>query len=248
MRVVLAFCFLLVGCSDSTSNPGPGGSNYDGGYQDASKVDGTVAGKGTPTNCTPDKYFCHGTEIRHCTASGKDSVFRSDCASSNIAGVKYACITCPSSGTGITCEADKPLITGSASGIVSFSYSFRPTCNPTSSASIYVSSAFSHSVSPNKGATYPNLSISASGIAKIPSGKAVPILFPASGIVVSLSKSKTTSCVNYGTNAPSLGTITVNHQGATKGSTVTVKLNGKLTCDGGKTWEAFTYNATGINP
>jgi len=217
---------------------------------DAPTVDGTAPGKGTPQNCTPDKRFCYGTQMRLCAASGKDSVLEGDCASSNIANVKYTCIACSTSSWGITCEADKPLITGSASGIVSFTYSYQPTCNPTSSASLYIGTGLYHSASPNGVLnSYPTLSIFAPDITKIPSGQPIPLIPPTGQqVTVTLIPSKGKSCGSYFfSNPPSGGTVTITHQGAQKGSTVTIKISGQLTCDLGQTWEAFTYNATGIS-
>jgi len=207
--------------------------------------------------CQPNQYFCSGSQQRRCNTAGNGSIWVYDCKFHNFASISYACVKCPTAPTtGLACESNKVLFSGSGSGLVSFTYQYHPHCKTMTAQlnQILTSVTLMHQLNPNGMSKDPLIQISISDLTKIPSGKQFPLipdLGKTSPILVSVtwSSKPLKACANSGlSGAPSKGTITVTYSGTAKGSNLSIKVDGYLSCtaSGASKWEKFSYTASGV--
>jgi hypothetical protein len=216
--------------------------------------------------CTPDEARCvaGGNAVERCGAGGVGFTVDSDCDALKLPVATFTCEACPAAGgatAGATCKASRQLFSGKVSGDlpVSVDYVYERQCGPLVVQASFVAASgttsFEHLVAPagTKDGAYPQLTLSAPDLSKAPSGQF--LLFSAGAgqavpLTVVLSTAvgvdcKNTSPAGAGT-PPGAGTATLTYAKTDPGETMSIVIDGYLTCDEGVTWKTFKYTASGI--
>jgi len=207
--------------------------------------------------CTPNEQRCTGNVRERCTANGTAFATAEDCSATAPPGVTYTCETCPgSTPASATCKAQKTLFSGKlTSSIANLDYVYVRECAPLAVAAAFASGGFSHSVYPagTQDGGYPTLTLAAKDPTKAPSGQF--LLFTAGAgqnppVSVVLKPSPNVECKNTSPTGagtpPGAGMATLTYAETKPGETISIMLDGWVTCDEGVSWKAFKYNATGL--
>ncbi len=265
--IATLFTIVSAGCSGSDA-PSPDSAVDQAIAKDSLPPDTTrdLPGVDQAEACTPNEARCvfGQNAIERCKAGGVGFTLETDCDALKLPVATFSCEACPAAGgqpAGATCRASRQLFSGKVSGDipVTIDYIYERQCGPLVVTAALTSAGgttrFEHTVAPagTGDGAYPRLSVSAPDLAKAPSGQF--LLFSAGAgqdvpLAVTLSTAagvdcKNTSPIGAGT-PPGAGTATLTYDKTAPGETISLVLDGYLTCDEGVSWKAFKYTASGI--
>ena len=150
------------------------------------------------------------------------------------------------------------LFSGKVSGdLTALDYAYESACGPLAVKAAFTAASFEHLVQP-QGETdgaYPILHLSVPDLTQATSGQFLPFSAgagqtPAVLVTYDIGPGPTKSCKNTAPTGagtpPNAGTATLTYGKTQKGETMSIIIDGWVTCDAGTTWKQFKYTASGI--
>lgn len=254
--LALLFAPALLACSDDS------GTQPDLG-RDQTIVDQRIADRGVDlgdaggdaTSCTAGAARCTGNIVERCDQAGTAFATETDCDALKIPTATFTCEECVGTSEAV-CKASRKLFSGKVSGdVTTIDYSYEGQCGPLVVTAKFASGGFSHTVYPAGTADggYPLLILDAPDLTKAKSGSF--LIFSAGAgqnppVLVTVSTGVGVDCKNVAPTGsgtpPGAGTATMTYADTKPGDTMSIVIDGWLTCDAGQSWKAFKYNASGI--
>lgn len=256
LPLLVTLLFVPLGCSDDSATTADLG-------HDQGRVDQRIADRGVDLQdaavdaggCTAGAARCTGNVVERCDSTGSAFAVETDCDTLKLPTATFTCEACAGTSEAV-CKASRKLFTGKVSGdVATIDYSYEGQCGPLVVTAKFASGGFSHAVYPAGTADggYPILMLDAPDLTKAKSGSF--LIFSAGAgqtppVLVTLSTGVGVDCKNVAPTGagtpPGAGTATMTYADTQPGDTMSIMIDGWLTCDEGQSWKAFKYSASGI--